>query len=229
MVFIGGHSYESGAMIQKRNSWRQLRGFRITTQIQFEQVLQLARERGTFRAKCLKPMGIPRAVLSRLVEKGALLRVGRGLYMHPEADITEHHTLVEVTLSAPECVVNLLSALAFHELTTELPHAVWIAIGRVAHSPKLAYPTLQLTRTSPRFLELGIEAHEIEGVRIRVTTPARTVVDCFKYRSRVGLDVALDALRDYRRRYRGGADELWLMAGECRVQTVLRPYWEALG
>jgi len=196
---------------------------------QSEQVIRFARSHGTFRAKQVDALGIPRAVLSRLVERGELIKVGRGLYMHPEADITENHSLVEVALRVPGCVVNLLSALAFHEFTTQQPHAVWIAIRRGAHAPRLDYPTLELTRTSQVFLEQGVEEYELEQVAVRITTPARTVVDCFKYRRRVGLDVALEALRDHRMRYRGEADLLWQVAGECRIQSVIRPYLEAMG
>lgn len=198
------------------------------TSTQPEQLLALAHTQGLLRARDLDPLGIPRAVLSRLVEQGALVRVGRGLYMRADAELTPHHTLVQVAVRVPDCVVNLLSALAFHELTDELPAAVWIAVRRGHRAPRLDTPRLELTWTAPRFLELGVAHHRIEGVEVAITDPARTVADCFRFRSRVGLDVALAALRDYDARYRGGRDALWEIASACRVQTVLRPYLEAL-
>lgn len=193
-----------------------------------EQVLAFARSRGPLRARDLGALGIPRAVLARLVDQGALVRVGRGLYMRPDAHISAHHSLAQVAVRVPGCVVNLLSALAFHELTDELPAAVWIAIPRGHGTPRIDSPRLELTWTAPRFQQLGVSRHRIEGVEVAVTHPARTVADCFKYRSRVGVDVAIAALRDYLARERGGRDAVWEMAAVCRVQSVMRPYLEAL-
>lgn len=205
-----------------------MKTFRIMPSTQPEQLLALARAQGALRARDLDPLGIPRAVLTRLVDQGTLVRVGRGLYMLADAEITRHHSLVQVAARVPDCVINLLSALTFHELTDELPAAVWIAVRRGHRAPKLDTPRLELTWTAPRFLALGVTRHRLEGVEVAITDPARTVADCFRYRSRVGVDVAIAALRDYDARYRGGRDALWAMAGACRVQTVLRPYLEAL-
>jgi predicted transcriptional regulator of viral defense system len=193
-----------------------------------QQVLTLARSHGVLRARDLDPLRIPRTVLARLVEQGALVRVGLGLYVRSDAEITPHHALAQVAARVPGSVVNLLSALAFHELTDELPSAVWIAIRRGHHAPQLAGPRLDVTWTASRFLNLGVRRHTLEGVEVAITDPARTVADCFKYRSRVGVDVAVAALRDYDVRYRGRRDVLWEMAGACRMQAVLRPYLEAL-
>jgi len=216
------------AMMRYTCTTTHLPSFRIPAQTQGEIVLQLARRRGAIRARALEPLGIPRAVLSRLVARGELIRVDRGLYVHPEADLTEHHTLAEVLLRVPHAVVNLLSALAFHGLTTEQPHAVWIALPRNAQAPRLDYPPLQLTWAPERLLQLGVDIHEIEGIPVPITSPARTVADCFKFRSRVGLEVAIEALRDYRRAHRTEGDALWAMARQCRVATVMRPYLEAI-
>lgn len=202
--------------------------FRISSATHADRVLALASSRGVVRAGEVTALGIPRAVLSRLVERGELLRVGRGLYTSPHGPLTEHHTLVEVAARVPGAVFNLLSALAFHGLTDELPHAVWIALARGSHRPGLDFVDLELTLTAPRFLELGVDAHEVEGRTVRVTSPARTVVDCFKFRSRVGLDVGLHALRDYLKQHHHGRTELWEMAGLCRVRSVLRPYLESM-
>jgi predicted transcriptional regulator of viral defense system len=193
-----------------------------------EQVLALARSKGVIRARDLVPLGASRTVLRRLVDQGALVQAGRGLYMSPEAEITPHHTLVEVAARVPGAVVNLLSALAFHELTDELPHAVWIAVRRGSQIPKLDTPRLEVTWTAPRFLSGGVTRHHVEGMDVAVTDPARTVVDCFKYRSRVGLEVAIAALRAYLARNRAGREPLWEAALACRVQTVIRPYLESL-
>jgi predicted transcriptional regulator of viral defense system len=195
---------------------------------QSAQILELARARGALRARDLAPLGIPRTVLGRLVAQGALIRASRGVYVRSDADITEHHSLVEVAVRIPGAVINLLSALACHELTDELPAAVWIAVRRGSQAPRIDTPRLELTWTAPRFLNLGVTRHTIEGVNVAVTDPARTVADCFKYRSRVGVDVAVAALRDYLARHRTGRSALWEMAGACRVQRVLRPYLEAL-
>ena len=128
----------------------------------------------------------------------------------------------------PGAVINLLSALAFHELTDEIPHAVWIAVRRGSQAPRIESPRLEVTWTAPRFLELGVSRHAIESVDVAVTDPARTVVDCFKFRSRVGLEVAIGALRDFLATHRQGRQELWELAGACRVRTVIRPYLESL-
>ena len=195
---------------------------------QAHRVLALAHERGVLRARDLEPLGIPRAVLGRLVAAGRLERIGRGLYRSPQAAVGPHHSLVEVTARVPRGVVNLLSALAFHELTDELPAAVWLAIPRGSQAPTVDTARLELTWTAPRFLTLGVTRHTLEGLEVPVTDPARTVADCFKYRSRVGLDVAIAALRDYLSTHRGGRDALWRMAEHCRVRTVIRPYLESL-
>ena len=201
---------------------------RNRSRTQLDRVLTLAKSQGAIRARDLESIGVPREIRSRLVEQGRLVRVARGLYRHPDAKVTAHHTLVEAAQRIPSAVVNLLSALAFHALSDEVPHALWLALPRNARTPKLAYPSLEITWSTPRLLEVGVEAHTIERVTVRVTGPARTVVDAFKYRRRVGAEVAVAALRDYLRIHRSGRDELWSIAGECRVQSVIRPYLEAL-
>ncbi|MCA9490395.1 MAG: type IV toxin-antitoxin system AbiEi family antitoxin domain-containing protein [Myxococcales bacterium] len=202
--------------------------FRNMAPTQSHQVLELARAKGAVRARDLVPLDIPRTVLSRLVAQGALIRTSRGVYVRADANITEHHSLVEVAVRVPGAAINLLSALAFHGLTDELPVAVWIAVKRGNQAPRLDSPRIEVTWTAERFLRLGVTRHMIEGVDVAITNPARTVADCFKYRSRVGVDVAVAALRDYLKRHRTGRPELWNMAGACRVQRVIRPYLEAL-
>jgi predicted transcriptional regulator of viral defense system len=128
----------------------------------------------------------------------------------------------------PAGLVKLLSALAVHQLTDELPSAVWLAIAQGSQAPRLDSQVLELTWTAPRFLILGVERHPIEGVDVAITDPVRTVVDCFRFRARVGLDLALAALRGLLALRRDGRDAVWRMAGQCRIQTVLRPYLEGL-
>ena len=200
----------------------------ILSKTHAKRLAAFARTRGAIRAKELDALGIPRTDLSRLVARGELIRVARGLYMSPDAELTAHHSLVEVALRVPDAVINLLSALTFHDLTTELPHLVWLTIPEDAHAPTFASPRLEVTWSKPALLEDGIDEHLLEGVAVRVTSPARTVADCFKFRSKVGLSTAVDALKDYLSEHRAGRDELWRMAGLCRVRTVMRPYIEAL-
>jgi len=190
-------------------------------------VLRLAAE-GPLRASDLDEAGIPRAYLQRLCDRGQLERVDRGLYRLVDAPVTELTSLAEVAVRVPHATVCLLSALQVHGLTTEVPHAVWIMIDRHARMPKLAYPKLSVVRASGQALEHGVETHHIEGVDVRITTAAKTVADCFRYRQHVGMETALDALRDYLRRGGGGVDAVVEAARADRVYTGMRPYLEAL-
>ena len=192
-----------------------------------QRILDIVGQAGVLRPRDLDAHGIPRIYLSRLCERGLLQRVGRGLYVLPNADVSEHHTLVEACKRVPHGVVCLLSALRFHGLTTQSPHEVWLAIGSKVWRPQVDHPALRFFRFSARSLEAGVEEHSIEGVIVRVYNPAKTVADCFKYRNKIGLDVALEALRDCRRQGRCTNDELWHYAKICRVANVMRPYMEA--
>lgn len=190
-------------------------------------LLRLARK-GPVRARDLDDAGIPRAYLRRLCDRGMLEQVDRGIYRLADAPVTELHSLAEVAVRVPHATVCLLSALQLHELTTEVPHAVWVMIDRHARMPKVSYPKLEVVRASGRAREHGIETRDIEGVDVRVTSSAKTVADCFRYRKHVGLDVAMAALRDYLRAHRGGMDALVEAARADRVYTFMRPYLEAL-
>src|SRR5688572_9847050 len=170
-------------------------------------LLRMARK-GPLRARDLDAAHIPRAYLARLCERGLLEKVDRGLYRLPDAPVTELHSLAEVAKRVPHATICLLSALGVHELTTESPHAVWILIARHARTPRLTQPALEIVRASGPAWSFGVETRVIEGVDVRLTTPAKTVADCFRYRRRVGLEVALAALRDYLRTRRGTIDDL---------------------
>jgi predicted transcriptional regulator of viral defense system len=159
---------------------------------------------------------------------GYLERVGRGLYVPIDADLTEHHTLAEVCKRVPRGVICLLSALRFHTVGTQNPFEVWLAIDRrdrLPHEPQLP---LRIVRFSGKAMSVGIEDHRIEGVDVRVYNVAKTVADCFKYRNKVGLDVAIEALREAWRGRRATIDEIWHYATIDRVANVMRPYMESL-
>lgn len=190
-------------------------------------LLRMARK-GPVRARDLEEASIPRAYLRRLSERGLLEQIDRGLYQFAEAPVTELHSVAHVAARVPHATVCLLSALQIHNLTTEAPHAVWIMIDRHGRMPKLAYLKLEVVRASGTAREHGLETRTIEGVKVSVTTPAKTVADCFRYRSHVGLDVALAALRDYLRNHRNGIDALVISAKADRIYPFMRPYLEAL-
>ncbi|MFT5143783.1 MAG: putative transcriptional regulator of viral defense system [Rhodothermales bacterium] len=193
-----------------------------------DRLIALARERGVLQAKDLGAIGIPRQTLSRLHRQGVFIRVGRGLYRLADAEVTEHHTLAEVARRVPHGVVCLLSALRFHDLTTQDPFDFWLAIEQKARRPKSETHSLRIVYMSGAAFTEGVETHNVEGIPVKVFGPAKTVADCFKYRSRVGLDIAIEALRDYRQSKRFDADLLWRTAKLCRVSTVMRPYLEAV-
>lgn len=192
-----------------------------------EEVLKLARQMGVLRVRDLKERGIHPEYLRRLCKKGLLTRTGRGLYVAADAEISVHHGLAQAAKRVPHGVICLLSALQFHELGTQSPFEVWMALDRRAARPRMDYPPLHIVRFSGKALTEGVEAQSIEGVRVQVYNPAKAVVDCFKYRNKIGLDVALEALRDCRERKKCSNDDLWVYAKVCRVANVMRPYLEA--
>lgn len=172
--------------------------------------------------------GVSRAKVQRLVKRGDLIRLRRGIYSRPdESETTEHHDLAVVAISIPRGVICLLSALRFHGLGTQNPTDVWVAIHVKARKPKIEYPPVKIVRFSGPALEHGVETHQIEGINVRVTSPARTVADCFKFRNKIGPDIALEALREYRRA-RESLDDLVQAAQEVRVANVIRPYLETM-
>ena len=193
-----------------------------------ERLLRLTRRRGSITRREVVDAGIHTHTLSRLVQAGALERVSRGRYRLPGAPITEHHSLALVAAAAPKAVVCLLSALSFHQIGTQLPHEVWIAVDRRTRAPTLSWPKLRVLRFSGKALTEGIEAHRIEGEQVRVYGVPKTIADIFKYRNKVGLDVALEALREGWRAKRFTMDEIHRYARVCRVERVMRPYLEAL-
>ncbi len=197
-------------------------------QTQTQRILEIVRRTGALRPRDLEEHGLPREYLYRLCKRGLLKRVGRGLYVLPDVDATEHHTLAEAGKRVPHGVVCLLSALQFHGLTTQAPFEVWLAIEAKAWRPRVDYPPLRIVRFSGTAWESGVEEHSIEGILVRVYSPTKTVADCFKYRNKIGLDVAIEALRDCRRQRKCTPSDLLRYARICRVATVMRPYLEAV-
>ncbi len=193
-----------------------------------EGVLEIVKQAGVLRPRDLDPRGIPREYLRRLSEQGLLVRVARSLYMLPDAPISEHHSLAEASKRVPHGVICLVSALRFHELTTQAPFEVWMAIENKAWQPTMRDVPLRIVRFSGRAFQAGIEVHDIEGVQVRIYGSAKTVADCFKYRNKIGLDVAIEALRDCLEQNQCRANDLWTYARICRVSSVMRPYLEAL-
>lgn len=191
--------------------------------------LAIVREKGIARARDLRAAGIPLVYLKRLCDEGLLTRLGRGLYQIPD-QVGSHveHNMAEVARLVPKGIICLISALRYHELTTQLPHAVWITIAQKARAPKSKTPPLEIVRASGRALTAGVEQVEIEGVAVSIYNPAKTVADCFKFRRRVGTDVAIEALRDGLRQRKFTPAELMEYAAIDRVANVIRPYVEAI-
>ncbi|MBI5438457.1 MAG: type IV toxin-antitoxin system AbiEi family antitoxin domain-containing protein [Nitrosomonadales bacterium] len=188
----------------------------------------LLRRAGTARSRDFVAAGITRSQLSRMVVAGQLVRVARGLYAMPDYQSGEHGALAAVAKRAPGVVFCLLTALRIHDLTTQAPFEVWIAIGNKDHPPRLDYPPLRTVRFSDDALAAGVETRRIDGAKVQVTSVSKTVADCFKFRNKIGLDVALEALREARRANKASADELWRYAKINRVTNVMRPYLEAV-
>ena len=200
----------------------------MTTTKPFERTMQYVRQHGIVRPREIEAIGIPREYLLRLHGQGKLNRIGRGIYSLPGAAVTERHTYAEVAKRVPDAVLCLLSALAFHEITTQSPASVWIALGKGARKPAIVSPSLRVVRLTEPSLSEGIERQSVEGVTVRVYSAAKTVADCFKFRNKIGLDIAIEALKDCLRQKKATVNEIYRYAKICRVSNVIRPYMEAL-
>lgn len=180
------------------------------------------------RLRDLMQAGVGPETMARLVRDGIAVRPARGLYQLADATPDARHTLAEAAALVPKGVVCLTSALQFHELTLQMPSAVWIAIDRTGWKPRVDYPPIRFVRFSGQVLREGVERHEIEGVEVKVFEPAKTIVDCFRYRNKIGLDIALEGLKEGLRQRRVTPDQLWRFAQHARVWSVMRPYVEAV-
>ncbi len=200
----------------------------MTPTKQIERTMQYVRQNGMVRPRDIEVLGIPREYLLRLHRQGKLNRTSRGIYSLPDAAITERHSYAEVAKRVPEAVLCLLSALAFHEITTQNPASVWIALGKGARKPAVLSPSLRVVRLTEPSLSAGVEKLPVEGITVRVYSAAKTVADCFKFRNKIGLDVAIEALKDSLHQKKVTVNEIYRYAKICRVSNVIRPYMEAL-
>lgn len=193
-----------------------------------KQIIEKLDEVGTLRSSELEALGITRATLSRMVDAGLIERVSRGLYRKANALLSENEELVNIALKSPKAVFCLLSALQFHELTTQWPRQVWIALPQGVRPPRMDHPVIRVVRLSGSAYSSGIETHVSDQVKLKVYSPAKTVVDCFKFRNKIGLDVALEALNDVLKKKKATMDEIYRFAKIERVHKVMQPYLEAM-
>jgi len=193
-----------------------------------DRLLELAASRRLLRGADARDIGVSPQLLIKLQQAGRLVRVARGVYSLPDAPLTEHQSLVEVCRRVPKAVICLLSALRFHELGSQAPHEVWLALPEGVRSPSVDYPALRIVRLRDAAYSEGIETVMDEGAPIRVYGVAKTISDCFKFRHKIGLDVALEALKDAWQRRLVSMDELTHFARINRVERVMLPYLEAL-
>ena len=193
-----------------------------------KKIMRYFGQHGIVRPRDIEAIGLPREYLVRLHRQGKLNRSGRGIYTRPDANVTERHSYAEVAKRVPNAAICLLSALAFHDITTQSPASVWIALGKGARTPAVTSPSLRIVRLSGPSLTEGIQNHQVEGVPVRVYSVAKTVADCFKFRNKIGLDVAIEALKDSLRQKKATVNEIYRYAKVCRVSNVIRPYMEAL-
>jgi predicted transcriptional regulator of viral defense system len=191
-------------------------------------ILQMALKTGVVRAREIREAGLHPEYLRKLCKSGHLIRTGRGLYSLADGNFTEHHSFAEACKRVPRGTICLLSALNYHEIGTQNPHQIWMAIDRAMRKPKVDYPPIRIFRFSGPSLKEGIEEKKIEGVSVRVYGPAKTVADCFKYRNKVGIDVAIGALKECWRYRRCEIDDLVYYARICRVRKIMQPYMEAI-
>jgi predicted transcriptional regulator of viral defense system len=193
-----------------------------------KRLLESAKAKRLLRPSDVAEIAGARVLLARLVASGELVKIGRGLYALPDHEFNEQQSLLETAHLVPKGVICLLSALRFHDLTTQNPFEVWLAIEGKSRMPAVEHLPLRVFRFSGQAFAEGIETHEIEGISLKVYSAAKTVADCFKYRNKIGLDVAIEALRDCWRKKKATMDELWHFAKVCRMANVMRPYLESL-
>lgn len=190
--------------------------------------LQQAGVGAFFRPRDVVGLGLTHYQLQRMVADGRIERVGPGLYRQADMEATEMETIAMVASVVPHAIVCLLSALRIHEIGTQSPRQVWLAIDRKSRKPQRLPATARIVRFSRQLLTYGVITQTMQGVKVRLTTPARTVVDCFRYRNKIGQDVALEALRDAVRSRKATVSEIDRAAEVCRIRTVIGPYLEAL-
>ncbi len=192
-----------------------------------KKAINFAKKRGMIRVRDAIKEGIHPENLRRLCKKGLLVKMARGVYIHADSEISQNVGLAQIAKRVPHGVICLLSALQFHNIGTQSPFEVWVAIDQKAAEPKIDYPPIRIVRFSGKALSEGIEIHKIEGVEVKIYNEAKTIADCFKFRNKIGLDIALEALKDSRQRKLCTNDQLWEYAKLCRVSNIMKPYLEA--
>jgi predicted transcriptional regulator of viral defense system len=195
---------------------------------QKDRALALLRERGMARLHELIAAGVNEETVARLARAGEIVRLARGLYQLPDTDFQAEHSFAEAAKLVPKGVICLISALQFHGLTVQLPPFIWMAIDRTTRKPKVDYPPIRFVRFGGQALTVGVETHVIENVDVRIYDPAKTVVDCFRYRNKIGTDVALEGLREAIRQKKARPDDIARYAKACRAWTVIKPYLESI-
>jgi predicted transcriptional regulator of viral defense system len=187
----------------------------------------LRSQRGAFHTGDAIKAGVHPRTLYAMRDQGDIKQLGRGMYRFADMPAMGNPDLATVALKVPKGVICLISALSWHEMTAEIPHEIYLALPRGTEPPRLAYPPLRIFWFQGLAFEEGVEEHEMDGIRVRIYCPEKTLADCFKYRNKIGMDVVLEALKLYKQRRRFKADELIRFARICRVEKVMRPYLEA--
>jgi len=200
----------------------------LPSKSQRETACALLSEKGLVRMREFSDVGVGAETVARLVRDGEVERVARGLYQLSDAMPDPQHNFAEASALVPKGVICLTSALQYHEMTLQMPSAVWMAIDRTGWKPKVEYPPIRFVRFGAKAMSEGIKRHQIDGVAVPIFEPAKTIVDCFRYRNKIGLDIALESLREGLRAKRVTPDQLWKFARSARVWTVMRPYVEAM-
>lgn len=194
---------------------------------EMEKAVNFAKKHGMIRVRDAIREGIHPEYLRRLCEKGLLVKMARGIYISADQEICQNVGLAQISKRVPHGIICLLSALQFHDIGTQSPFEVWFAIDPKAAEPQIDYPPVRVVRFSGKALSEGIEIHPIEGAEVKIFNKAKTIADCFKYRNKIGLDIALEALKDCRQGKRCTNDQLWHYAKICRVANIMKPYLEA--
>jgi predicted transcriptional regulator of viral defense system len=193
-----------------------------------KQILEFANKHGIIRPSDINSSDKIRQQFIRMYKQGKLERVGRGLYALPDKISSEFMSFAQVSKLAPQGIICLISALQFHELTTQISPEIWLMLEGATKKPSFEYPPTRVMHTSGKAFNYGIGTYHIDKVPVKIYTPAKTVADCFKFRNKIGIDVALEALQETFRSRKATPDEIWEAAKVCRVSNIIRPYMEAV-
>jgi len=191
-------------------------------------IIKIAKEKGIITNKEIEEAGIPREYIYRLCHEDVLKKLDRGVYMLRDTPESSELNLLEVVNKVPQAVISLISALSFYQLTTQVPNEIWITLKRGSWKPGFDYPRINVTYVSENIFQYGVQEHILSHTKVKIYSPAKTVADCFKFRSKVGLDVAIEGLKELMHTKVSSVDELMEAAHICRVSKIILPYIEAL-